>query len=261
MNLDNILKKIQQRRNETDKTIISAKELKNIQDINNYSVEGDNPNELQIRQGVATQREAISMTDKFNEPDASIIDRVFGELEEFEGEEGDNLRTDIPTGRMGMTDATRKMIDPDGNKEDLQVIRKHLKSEYDVLNKFQGFKEAPDEFKVAMLDLSYNVGSSNMKRYTKMKKAIKEQDYLEAMKQTLDTANTAGKSVKGIAVRRAINYNKVANSIGKDGIYSVELKNDSGIVYKDKNGETIFEYMPKTKQIAQGSIPGIVKIG
>jgi len=77
------------------------------------------------------------------------------------------------------------------------------------------------------------------------------------MKETLDTANAEGKSVKGIATRRARMYN-AAIPLG-DRIVKVEAFPDGRITYFSAKDRIIFTYKPK-KGKHPDSKPGTVTL-
>jgi len=93
----------------------------------------------------------------------------------------------------------------------------------------------------------------------KLTKAIAAGDIPAAMKETLDTANVGGKSMKGIAVRRARMYN-AAIPLG-DQISRVKASPTGHITYFGTKNRyrIIFIYKPK-KGKHPDSKPGIVEL-
>lgn len=150
---------------------------------------------------------------------------------------GDAL-TNTPTGRLGVTRAARRASKslkgtPDDEVALMYLI--HLESKWmDVV----GYVRSPEEVKLALLDASYNLGERVM-RYRGVRSGLLAENYSKVMESLLLTANVGGKSVKGIAKRRAGLYNGVTS----DRIVSVEQRFDGTIIYHGARSE-LFRYRP-----------------
>ena len=178
--------------------------------------------------------------------------KVFENLKKHEGKSGDTL-TNIATGQYGMTKNLRTALRKETNNPELtdkEASLYYIKKSNAAFSKFEGYQKLPEQVKVGLVDSAYNLGYENMVKYRGLSKALKEGNAIEAMKSLLDTANAEGKSVKGIAERRAINYN-LADP--KNPITRVEQLND-GIVYW-KGDTKFYSYnLPKHSNSAVGSV-------
>ena len=114
-------------------------------------------------------------------------------------------------------------------------------------------KDLPQSFKDSIIDSAFNLGPSvfnyetlNQKideANTKNSEDDKNKTLLEALRLgILDTANESGKTMRGLAKRRANSYNRFAEAIGAEKIASVEQKEDGTIIYYDKDDNEIFKY-------------------
>lgn len=188
-------------------------------------------------------------------PTASPVDNVVNNILGVEGV-GDDV-TDVPTGIAGITPAAlaatgRKGVNPNSlsQEEALQVAREYTTQlDEGFSNKLEGYDNLSPAAKEAILDTGYNLGPK-IANFPSFKKAVAAGDETEAMKQLLDTANANGKSLRGIARRRAHNYNKVADV----PIATVEQMADGTLRYLDANDNVIFSYKARGGRHADSGI-------
>lgn len=169
----------------------------------------------------------------------SVVDSVFNELVVHEGESGDTA-TDVETGEIGVTDFARGAVEDGFNKPDKQVAKEYLgllKTKWDAL---EGYADASPELQKVLLDSSYNMGESVLK-FNGLKKALKSGDEEGVVKNLLDTASADKKALRGLAKRRALQYNKIA----KESITRIEQKEDGTLIYLSDSDKEIFKYRPK----------------
>ncbi len=184
-----------------------------------------------------------------------LSQHTIDELKVTEGT-GDTV-TGIPTGHYGVTkgalDATgRKGVDPKSlsPEEAEKVVVEYMEVlDEDFTSNMKGYDQLPNEAKLAILDAGYNMGPK-VKNFPKLKKAVEAGDATEAMKQLLDTAQESGKSMRGLAKRRAENYNAVAD----DPITEIEQFEDR-LDYRDADGNVVFSFKkPRHPKSALGVI-------
>lgn len=154
-----------------------------------------------------------------------------------------------------MTDSARKAVGASPDVPDEEVAYRYLEKQQDRLGTFKGFSEAPMSVQEALLDTAYNTSAGEMSKWKGMKKALAEGDYEKVLKETLDTANSGGKSLRGMARRRAMNYNKIART----PIATIEQKADGSIIYRDSGGNTITSYKARGGRHPQSRI-GILEV-
>jgi LysM repeat protein/GH24 family phage-related lysozyme (muramidase) len=138
---------------------------------------------------------------------------------------------DVPTGAYGVTNLSG-------------LKRKQGESEYDfakrALEKFEqearqvlknrdiDFDTLPRSVQAAMLDLTFNIGSSSLGQQSGMLQGLKDKDYQKALQNTLDILRATdvrgnAYSSPGLAKRRASLYNLVARDQGFEEIDSVNV--------------------------------------
>lgn len=180
----------------------------------------------------------------------TAIDRVYNSLEAKEGKSGDTTGA-AETGLIGVTQSAREAVG--GSEDDLVIARKYLGlMDYKLRQDIPRYSKAPLEVQEALLDTAYNSGDQILS-WEGMKSKMVTGDWIGALKQTLDTANVGGKTVKGLAKRRAGAYNLVADK----KIDEIEQKEDGTLIYKAADGSIIFKYRkPKHDK----SIAGLLKI-
>lgn len=178
-------------------------------------------------------------------------DKVLSELSAKEGV-GDKV-TSVKTGELGVTEAARKAVGADEDTPDSEVARKYLTKLEGRWKGVEGYDSAPETLKEALLDTSYNMGEQVF-GMNKTLSDLKSGEYDKVAEALLYTASVGGKSVRGVAVRRAEAYNKVA----ENDITEIEQKEDGTLVYKDSEGKELFSYKPKGgrhEKSKVGSIP------
>ena len=169
---------------------------------------------------------------------------VFGSLRGSEGT-GSNITGDVDTGDLGVTAAARAAVGGKG-LSDKRIAMKYLKKLNNTFTeKFDGYRNAPDGVRNMILDGAYNLGAG-VKNFKGLKQAMKDAkesgDWASVGKHMLDTANAGGKSMRGLAKRRALAYNRIE---GVKPIASVESGKDGKITYLDAEGGEVFAYTPR----------------
>ena len=171
---------------------------------------------------------------------------LFNTLKIFEGASGDTGRTDVKTGIFGLTENRKLDIKrkyPNLNLNDVEIIYKVIEEDLTNLRTLKGFTDLPNNVKLVLGDLSYNLHSKNVIKFPKLKKAVKEGNIREILKQTLDTAvvkeNGKNKNSKGHAIRRAKNFNNVEQDPERQ-IYKVTQTEKGKLFYYGKGGKIIF---------------------
>lgn len=168
---------------------------------------------------------------------SDTMSNVFVELFEKEGR-GDNV-TSVATGNIGVTGGAVRATTGTDAQTDEDVAVQYLNVLNSLWERYRGYREAPTEVKEALLDLSYNVGEGVFS-WKGLLSAVERGDYLEAMRQTLDTANVNKQSLKGLAIRRAAGYNRVA----EDDIFWIKQEEDGTIKYATFD-TLIMSYKPR----------------
>ena len=167
------------------------------------------------------------------------IDNVYNTLVVEEGT-GDNITNAPPTGDMGVTDSARSAYQISENTTDKEASRQILiGKDAELSQKVPNYDEAPSKLKEFILNTEYNTG--NVFTFNQFTSNMRASNWYEASKQLLDTANREGQSVRGLAERRARNFNGVADEIGQPRITDVEQTNDGEIRYYSGD-EVIFKY-------------------
>lgn len=163
------------------------------------------------------------------------VERVFRTLNISEGV-GDDV-TNVATGALGVTRQARDAVSGSANMSDEEVARSYLTELNSKWARVDGYDLVSPEVKEALLDASYNMGESVL-GFEKLTEALKRGDEQTVVTELLDTANVDGQTIRGLARRRAVAYNAVADI----PIAEVEQKDDGTIIYKDVAGGTIFQY-------------------
>ena len=166
--------------------------------------------------------------------------------------------TDTPTGDFGVTTKAKKDIEKKTGQKftDEEAAQAILKDHFSILSdNLPGFDATPPGVTAAILDLSYNVGTGlgakkgGILNFPRLVAALAGEDFKEVMIQTLDTAQADNKSVAGLAVRRAQNYNAAGMT---PPIASVQQL-PNGINYIGPDGVVIFGFTkPKSKSSKVG---------
>ena len=181
-------------------------------------------------------------------PGGEAITLVLSRLLEHEGI-GDKV-TGTPTGPGGMTEGRKRDIErriakrdkgsrrqPSGSTPGNQITYKEareiaVREDSAALHKrMDGFDKLDTGVQAAVLDLAYNIGSRKVldkEEFPDLHEAVANGDVNEILINTLDTASENGKSLLGLAKRRALMFNQA----GPDSrITHVEQLNDGTINY------------------------------
>tara|TARA_R110000868_G_scaffold345994_2_gene607047 strand:- start:1033 stop:3417 length:2385 start_codon:yes stop_codon:yes gene_type:complete len=167
-------------------------------------------------------------------PAQQAINVVSADLVANEGT-GDEL-TDTPTGVGGITDARKAEIEQRKGRplSDEEARNIAVKDDSAALHsRMAGFDTLDAKVQAAVLDLAYNVGINNVlnpKEFPRLQKLVAEGDVQGILYNTLNTAVVEGKSVKGLALRRARMFN-AANPDPERAITAVEQLDDGTIMY------------------------------
>lgn len=206
------------------------------------------------------------------------MDNLLKHLLAVEGR-GDDV-TDVVTGLAGMTKGTYNRIQKSSpkslskwdketptDKELLTASRMYANKIYSDFTDpesdlyLEGFIDLPSAAQDGIISSAYNLGEGAMPRFKGFRTAVKNKDPYEAMRQLLDTANTEGKSSKGLAIRRAKEFNAVASQLGRPRIDRVVAAEDGTISYLGQSGDgEVLEIMKYKKPRHKTSKPGIVEI-
>jgi hypothetical protein len=182
------------------------------------------------------------------EPEEFVYNKaLLNTIKIFEGPSGDKIRTDVETGEFGLTEDRKYDIlkqYPLLNLDNVEIIYKVIEEDLTNLRTLKGFTDLPNNVKLVLGDLSYNLHSKNVIKFPKLKKAVKEGNIREILKQTLDTAvvkeNGKNKNVKGIAIRRAKNFNNAEQDPARK-IYKVTQDKNGKLFYYGKGNKLIFK--------------------
>lgn len=172
-----------------------------------------------------------------NGGDTHQIDLVYDELRIREGS-GDTV-TDIPTGDLGVTQTAREAVGASSNAPDRHVSRAYLNLLDGFWRRQPGYNEAPTKVKAALLDTTYNLGTQIFS-FEGVLSALERGDYFEVGLQLLDTANVEGKSMMGLAKRRAQAFNLISD----EKIILIRQDEDGKITYGNFE-RVLFSYTPR----------------
>ena len=168
----------------------------------------------------------------------SPVDVVYKSLAKSEGS-GDKV-TGIKTGNLGVTKWARQAVNAKDGTTDEEVAKLYLGALNKMWESKEGYSDAPIELQAALLDSAYNMGASIMK-HKSVVEGLSSKDYSKIGKYILSTSNVGGKSMKGLALRRAEMYNRFSET----KVASVEQGDDGTLRYNDKDGNEVFSYKPK----------------
>lgn len=195
----------------------------------------------------------INTEGKDVEINKSIVDQAYDKLLSTEGAEGDKA-SDVATGKRGLTTKLFNNIKKKYKNEKMteeEASKIYLQESYDAFSQVDGFKKLTQNEQIAILDNAYNLGYENMLGYKNFMAALKDGTDKEAIfKNLLDTAKSKGKSVKGIAKRRAEAYN-IGNP--DSPITKVE-QTDSGIIYYKGDKEYFRFDAPRSEVSSVGTL-------
>ena len=203
-----------------------------------------------------TVEDMYQYNNAFNKLKSSSEREVMSALVNFEGLEGDATGTK-PTGNLGVTSSARKEVNATSGKQnnDFEYSAKYLELQKLKWRSVPGFKSAPNEVKSVLLDIGYNTGQGT--KWPELRYGLQLGGSVGNMyvaKNILDTANINDKTSKGIAKRRAIQYNHIASKYNKRLITTVAQSDDGTLTYKSMN-TVIFKYTkPRHSSSKAGSI-------
>lgn len=169
----------------------------------------------------------------------SVVANVYSRLVEFEGKEGDTTGA-APTGKVGVTAGARRAVGGEG-MSDHEVAQAYVEHLYDKMP--ESMKKAPDFVQAVLVDSAYNLGEG-MFNYKGLNARAEEGDWLGAAAALLETASSGKKALRGIARRRAVHYNEIAEKLNKPTIHSIDQAADGKLSYLDEEGEVIHSYRP-----------------
>ena len=161
------------------------------------------------------------------------IANVYKDLAHREGV-GDNV-TSVVTGELGVTQSAKDAVGATSSS-DADVALLYLNLLNDKWSRVEGYEEAPELVKEILLDATYNLGESVM-GYRGVRSALREGRWFDVGKELLDTANVGGRSMMGLAKRRAAMYNKVA----QEDIFWIRQLEDGTLIYATFDTR-VFEY-------------------
>ena len=182
---------------------------------------------------------------------------LFDKIAEREGS-GDTV-TDVPTAHFGVTkaaaDAVGMSFSESMSKEDSKAVSMaylgHLDSKFS--DKVSNWGSLPEDVKDAALDTAYNVGPQIFS-WTGFITGLESGTKENAAIQLLDSASADGKkSLKGLAKRRAEQYNEI---VGSKVIDKVEQEEDGTLIYWSSETE-IFRYKPSGGRHEDSSVGSI----
>ena len=165
-------------------------------------------------------------------PAEQAIDIVQKGLVAVEGT-GDDL-TGIATGEGGITETRKADIERRKGRPltDQQARNEAVREDSTALHDgMPGFATLGAEVQAAVVDLAFNVGVNSVLdpvEFKQLRTAIAAGDEAQILANTLDTALVGGKSVKGLALRRARMYNQASKGLQ---ITDVEQLSDGTINY------------------------------
>jgi GH24 family phage-related lysozyme (muramidase) len=185
------------------------------------------------------------LVDVADEDVPTSVDIMANTLVRFEGRGGDSM-SNVLTLEGGLTKVRKDEMDSLYGRE-LSVKEARKASVYEdfksLVRNVQGFDNINAQAQTAILDVTYNLGNgwiTNPRSFKKLKALLGIGDVVGALKETLDTANREGKTVRSIAERRAIRFNAAVPK--QDRITAVEQLKNGKIIYYDINGDMMFNY-------------------
>ena len=219
----------------------------------------------EAKMAVQIEDEIAAATEGQTDPDGGVvaasspaeqaIDIVQKGLVAAEGI-GDDL-TDIATGEGGITEERKVAIEKSKGRPltDQQARNEAVKEDSAALHDgMPGFTALGAGVQAAVIDLAFNVGVNSVLdpvEFKRLRTAIAIGNPTQILTQTLNTAIVKGKSVKGLALRRARMYNQA--NVGFR-ITHVEQLNDGTINYLS-NGRVLYTFKrPRHKKSAAGKI-------
>jgi hypothetical protein len=168
-----------------------------------------------------------------------------------EGAGGDSVIPNLPTGYAGVTRGALDYLGIHGLDPTELSKRDAVRLAFSMLRKLErdfeknvpGYTRLSLAAKKSLLDTAYNIGPGIM-YYPKLTSYIYMGDEKAVVTELLDTANVKGYSVKGLAVRRAKQYNRVVHYKSITDVYQSE--DGTVAYYHDDNGvfDLVYKYKP-----------------
>lgn len=183
-----------------------------------------------------------------------VVADVYSRLVEFEGEEGDTTGA-APTGKVGVTAGARRAVGKEG-MSDHEIAKAYVEHLYDKMP--ESMKQAPDFVQAVFVDSAYNLGEG-MFNYKGLNAKAEKGDWLGAVTHLLETASIGGAASRGIARRRAVHYNEVAEKLGQPTIKAIHQKADGTLAYLDDRNNIIHSYRPRNGRHNTSGI-GIINV-
>jgi len=191
----------------------------------------------------------------------NLLNDVVSSLAKYEGVKGgDAIEFKGQTTPYGTDNPPFPQEENESVENYAKRIARHFHS--GLLNEFgQSYLNAPSSVKKALIDFQYNTGGfAGTKETPSLNSALKNGDYSEAMKNTLDVIsatdpdkNNQKNVLKGLATRRAIEYNKTADDLNMPKINFAKLEKtpegNARILYKDKSDNVVLDYTFETKGV------------
>ena len=183
-------------------------------------------------------------------PSEKAIDIVQGGLLANEGV-GDTM-TGILTGEGGITEVRKKEIERKKGRPltDEQARNEAVREDSAALiDGMPGFATLRATVQAALVDMAYNVGAANVLTFNNLRAAVASGNVGAILLETLDTAVVGGKSVSGLALRRARMFNQASRDFR---ITEVEQLTDGTINYLSGT-EVLFTFkLPKHRDSRAG---------
>ena len=236
-------------------TGVSAEEV-GLEEVSRDEIKEQTPKETGVSAEEVGLEETLGKPAVELTPSDKAISDVTANLLVHEGE-GDTL-TDTPTRKGGLTDARKSEIEASvGRPMSDEAARKEAVHQDSVKlhDMMPGFSTLDSGVQAAILDLAYNVGVNDVLSFPMLQLAVASGDPGPILMHTLDTALVGGKTVRGLAKRRAIMFNKAIGN-PKSKITHVEQLNDGTINYLRGSSVVLTFKRPRH----EGSDPGRIAI-
>lgn len=175
----------------------------------------------------------------------SVVDNVFNSLFASEGT-GTNVTGDVATGNLGVTAAAKKAVPGSAKMTDEQIAKAYLTQLNRLVRSNSLMFNTSQAFREAMVDSAYNLGPKILlfKGLTKMLRKVRAGTATEAdafRVGLLDTATQNGQALRGLAKRRAQQFNTLSPA---DPIEKVQQLADGTIIYWGDSGTEVFRFKP-----------------
>ena len=191
----------------------------------------------------------------------NLLDDVVSSLAKYEGVKGgEAVDFKGQTNPFGIDNPPFAQEEGESVENYAKRISRHFHN--GLISSFgSSYTSAPDSVKKALIDFQYNTGGfAGTNETPSLNNALKNNDYTTVMKNTLDVIsakdpdkNNQNNVLKGLATRRAIEYNKTADDLNIPKINFAKLEKtpngNARVIYKDKSDDVILDYTFKTKGI------------